>query len=662
MLKPALSCLVWYKGRPALVTELGFSDRDEKITISTGAGKETIKVRGKDIEILHPGPLQNLAGLVSQINQIRETGDTGDLLGAWELIESGGVPVSLRELAELAYGEFTAQSALTARLLLEDGLYFTGTVDAVTARSAAEIKIMEEKRQGKAKEDRDREAFLERLRTRALDLPSDGRFLQDVEALAYGKTTRSRTMKDLGLTETPQEAHRLLLECGFWNKWLNPYPRRFGLSHGTLDLSFDKETIHKNTISMEMFPLERRDLSHLPAFAVDSSWSKDPDDALSLENENGRRILYVHVADPALVVKSGSPADRFACARGATLYLPEGPWLMLNEDALSCFALGLKDEPNRALTFKLTINSNGTIENTEIFPSIVNVTRLSYEKADKLIEDADMLRGTDNSAAVVLKELVTLSDANLERRLDAGAVNILLPEVHISVFNHRVEIQPIVSYRSADMVRECMLLAGEGAASWAAKRGIAFPFIHQEAGDLPAKPLTGLAGSCQLRRCMRPRSVSVKPGYHWGLGLDSYSQVTSPLRRYTDLLAHQQIYAWFCKEAGKSADGTELLNEEEMLLRLAVGDAAIQAAIQAERASKAHWTAVYLDELLSSDTADGVLWDAVITEKRANGLGVIIPAIGLETQCAGTGDLNNTIRVHLKSVRIPELEMKFVCD
>jgi exoribonuclease-2 len=156
---------------------------------------------------------------------------------------------------------------------------------------------------------------------------------------------------------------------------------------------------------------------------------------------------------------------------------------------------------------------------------------------------------------------------------------------------------------------------------------------------------------------MRPRSVSARPGSHWGLGLDGYSQVTSPLRRYTDFLAHQQIHSWLHRESGIANETP--LDEEELLLRLAAGDVAASAVTQAERASKTHWTVVYLEELLSGGTGGELLWDAVITEKRANGLGVIIPDLGLETQTGGTGSPNDPIKLSLKSVRIPELEMNW---
>ncbi|MDR1143751.1 MAG: RNB domain-containing ribonuclease, partial [Spirochaetaceae bacterium] len=450
-----LNSLAVYRGRPALVTETG-----EKITITAGtpegkagnSGKtETFRVREKDLEVLHPGPLRSLAelpGTPLEIPAGTGSGTAEDIRDAWELIESGGVPVPLRELAELAYGSFTPRTAWAAWLLLAEGLYFTGTAAAVTARNAAEVQAAEEKRQDRLRESRDREAFLDRLkkalREGGLDPALDGRFLQDVEALAFGQTGKSRTMKELGRAETPQEAHRLLLECGYWDRSVNPHPRRAGV----LPVP-SQQAIPSIDAGATDESLPRRDLTFLPAFAIDSPWSVDPDDAVSLETETegGLRVLYVHIADPASAIEPGSPADLEARSRGATLYLPEGTWHMLPEKALSFFALGLHPVSS-ALTFRLALDKNGRIQDTSIFPSRVKVTRLSYEEADRLAAESGAGesgggaaddRGSSLPAGTVpagtggiLRELFALAGANFERRLNAGAVNIELPEVHLT--------------------------------------------------------------------------------------------------------------------------------------------------------------------------------------------------------------------------------------
>ncbi|MDR0402712.1 MAG: RNB domain-containing ribonuclease [Treponema sp.] len=658
-------CLAVYKNRPALVAETG-----EKITITIAGktGAETLKVREKDIEVIHPGPLQSLAGIedsagpeasaapdtAPDISAEGTAGETpegaSDIRNAWELLEGSG-PVPLRELAELAFGEYSPRTAWAARRVVSEGLYFTGTAGAVFPRSRAEVAAGEEKRRVREREVRERDAFLERLRNGKPDFSGapetgDGRFLQDVEALAYGKSEKSRTLKEFARPETPQEAHRFLLETGFWDPWVNPHPARFGIAQGEAPSFSVPASLTEGA--------GRKDLGALPAFAIDSPWSDDPDDAVSLElpgpGFEGAR-LYVHVADPAAAIVPGSAADIEAKNRGATAYLPEKCCRMLCGEALPYFALGLK-ESSFALTFELVLDGEGKPAAVEIFPSIVRVTRLSYEEADALSA------GPSEKEGRILRDLFRLGEINLARRLGAGAVNIELPEIHLSVERGDapgVTILPVTRCRSAEMVRECMLLAGEAAAAWARERRLAFPYISQEPGDLPAKPLPGLAGSYQTRRCMRPRAVSVRPGLHWGLGLDAYTQVTSPLRRYTDLLAHQQIRAFLAGQDAGSDSRPGVLDADEMIVRLSAGDAAAQAVTQAERASKAHWLAVYLSDKKGSE------WEGIVVEKRGNFLVVLIPELALETQIpARKGlELNDTVRLSFGRARIPEAETLF---
>ena len=48
----------------------------------------------------------------------------------------------------------------------------------------------------------------------------------------------------------------------------------------------------------------------------------------------------------------------------------------------------------------------------------------------------------------------------------------------------------------------------------------------------------------KLIRLIRPSNFSSIPGKHYGLGVDYYSQITSPLRRYFDLLTQRQITSY----------------------------------------------------------------------------------------------------------------------
>jgi exoribonuclease-2 len=597
--------LVLYKLRPAAVGQI-----DEKIAIELGDG-ESVRVREKDVELLHPGPLENLAAL--------EPAPPGDVSGAHELLSESG-PVPLSELAELAFGAFTPRTAWAAWRLVQDGLYFSGTIQAVRARPASEVAAESAKRAAKETEAAERSAFLDRFRANALDLPADARFLQDVEALAYGQTERSRTLKDMNQPETPENAHARLLAAGVWTETVNPYPSRFGCSIASAKTPLPPPPAE-----------DRLDLTGLTAYAIDNAWSADPDDAVGLDGD----ALWVHVADPAAGAPADGPVDVEARGRGETLYLPELVARMIEESALRHYALGLSPV-SPALSFRLVFDADGNIADVDVAKTLVRVERLTYAQADGRSEEP------------ALAGLFGLAEKRLARRMAAGAVAIDLPEVHISVAGGDVAIEPIADSRAASMVRECMVAAGSGAARWALRQRVPFPFVAQEVGDLPADPLPGLAGAYQLRRCMRPRRLSAQVGPHGGLGLAEYTQVTSPLRRYTDLVAHQQIRAYLA--------GSGVQTIDEVLARIAAGEAAAQAAVLAERASRRHWTLVYLSR------RPDVVWDGVVVDRKGPRATILIPAIAWETQLNLKEEVepNQSLRLRCQAVRLAQSDAQFV--
>jgi exoribonuclease II len=623
----SVGALVIYKGKPAIVKD----HADGKFSISLQNG-EQVKVRDKDIELIHTGPVNNFGEI--DLN----TPAAPSIREAWELLSDEGAALPLKDLAGFICGEYTPSSAYAAYCVLKDGLYFCGEIDAITPRNKDEVTAEESKRAAVRMETGERMQFLERLKACLKNpdqnklLQEDARYLQDVEALAFGKSAKSRTMRDLTLGETPEDAHSLLLKTGFWSGMINPHPVRYGVS------------LSSAAVCPSAPPEEKRqDLCHLPAFAIDSPWSNDPDDAVSVEIEEGKSILYVHIADPAASISFDSPEEKEARDRGVTLYLPEGAVRMLAQDAIPMFALGLS-EKSLALTFKIIIDDNGMVLDTEIFPSVVKVRRMTYEEADRVMNENSEAEQKD---ATALRSLFALSQKIFARRTAHGAVNIDLPDVHIAVENNEVKIEPIIDYNSAFLVKECMIAAGEGAGNWAASKALPFPYISQEV-EMQGKVTDGFAGSMQLRKCMRPRTLSVKPGRHQGLGLDTYTQVTSPLRRYTDLLAHIQIRNFL--------RGDKPLSSDDVSARLGFSEAASTASVHAERASDNHWKMVYL-----SDKKDSV-WDAVALENKGSRWAVIIPQLALEAQVPLQREVtpNDNVKLVLKSVNISKGEAVFV--
>jgi exoribonuclease-2 len=619
---PQQDSLVLYKTRPARVRQAG-----KKLEIQL-AGGDVVSVRPKDVVLLHPGPLASLGELHDQ---------AGEMRAAWELL--AGSVTDLAELAELAHGAYTPATAWAAWAWVADGLYFAGTPDRIVARSAAEVAAEQAQRQARAAEERAWSEFVAGL-THGRMSPEASRFLREVEDLALGRVERSRVLRELGHPESPEGAHTLLLKTGYWAPAVNPHPQRLAVA-----LSPPK-------VPLRELPAEPRvDLSHLVALAIDDEGNEEPDDALSLDG--GR--LWVHVADVSALVPPGSAADLEARARGSTLYLPEGPVPMLPPAAIARLGLGL-NEVSPALSFGLELDGAGELRAVEIVPSWVRVTRLTYEDAASHL-DQEPLRGLGRLAACYR-----------ERRLALGAVSMDLPEVRIWLEGERVRIRPIPPLPSRELVTQAMLMAGEGAARFALERQLPLPFTTQDPPGAEGRP-QDMAGMFALRRSMRPSEYSSVPGPHAGLGLPAYVQATSPLRRYLDLVAHQQIRAWLQSEQGRPAglerapaesggDGPAQagpLGTDEIVERVGATAAAAGCVRSAERLSRLHWTLVYLLQNPGWQ-GEGILVDRL--DVRATAL---IPDLALDARLHVPRDvpLNSRLRLSLTEVNLPALAAHF---
>ncbi len=597
---PPAGSLVLYKGRCARVAATG-----PKLHIETEDGAD-VRVRPKDIVLLHPGPVRPWPPVPPE---------DGDWDTAWELLQVQ--TTTLAELAELACGEFTPAAALAAWRQAAEGIRFRGAPDAIEARTAEEAARDEAAREAKAERKRAWDAFAARVEAGAW-AEEDAEFLEEIERRALGQIPSSEVLRRLRRDDTPENAHALLLKLKRWDYTVNPYPARLGVA------------AHAPEIELPELPDEdREDLTHLPAFAIDDEGNEDPDDAVSWDGER----LWVHVADAAALVPADSPADLEARARGASLYLPEGAAPMLPRAAAQRLGLGLHDE-SPALSFALELDAEGRVVRAEPVLSRVRVTRLTYAEADERLEE-EPLR--------TLREIARRFEA---RRAANGALAIELPEARLRVEDGRVRIESLPPRPSRALVTEAMLMAGEGAARWAMENGVAFPFTAQAPAGAHEQ-LPRMAGMYAAMRALAPSQPRTEPAPHAGLGLDLYAQVTSPLRRYLDLVAHQQLRA--------RLRGETPLDEAALMERVGAAIAASSLVRKAERLSRRHWTIVYL---LQQEAWSG---EAIVVDRRERTASVLLPELAFEARVRVRKDLplNARLRVAFVGANLAELDAQF---
>ncbi|MEN9202029.1 MAG: ribonuclease R [Thermostichus sp. DG_1_6_bins_120] len=535
--------------------------------------------------------------------------DPESLAVAWELVQEERHAFSLVELAQLLFSDDSPISTYaTYRLLSEDRTYFKPKGEGYEPRTPAQVKEilhqMAVTRQ-RQQEQAEFEAHLQQALAgqKQVWTPAERARLELLERLALqGAAAGIRNHEDLsqnlnpsdreralqllqqmGFPPSPQGAFDALVALGLWSRHENLALRLTGIP-----TQFPKEVEQYTQTLLENPPAERvarRDLTALHTYTIDDASTRDIDDALSIESWSEEQVkLWIHIADPSRWVQWGDPLDLEARKRGTSVYLPEQVIPMFPPQ-LSTGPMSLvQGEVRPALSFGVVLGCEGQIHDFEICLSHIKVTyRLTYEDADEMLE-----LGAE-------EELTAIARAAQWRyawRLAQGAIQIGLPEQDIKVIDEIPHLRVIEDTPSRQMVAEMMVLTGEVAARFAYQNGIPVPYRLQPAPDLPPPETLDLypqgpVRSFAIMRCLSRAEVGTQPGRHTGLGLDAYCQVTSPIRRYADLLAHYQIKAFL---QGDPPPLTES-DVQQVLLALEPGTA---EAIQVERKSKRYWSIEYL--------------------------------------------------------------------
>ncbi len=591
--------LVLYKIHPARVSAVG-----EKIEIELAGGKSR-KVRPKDISLLHPGPLHSLAALEAPEANVEET---------WELLQ--GEQPAFGELAELVFGEFTPASAWATWELLQGGLYFTGAPGAVKVNPPEQVAALRAERERKQREAEKWEGFLARVEQATLE-EEDRKRLAEVERVALGDAAKSRILDHFKVEATPGAAHRFLLRCGYWAADYNPWPRRAGA------------VLESPEIGVPALPEEDRlDLTHLEAWAIDDVGNQDPDDAISLDGD----YLWVHVADVAALVRPDGHLDQAARERASNLYLPERTVTMLPQALTEQLGLGLQ-AISPALSIGLHL-VDGEPRDIRVERTWVRVSRTSYEAANEWLHEPLFAR------------LAELTAAYRARRLARNAARIDLPEATVRVIDGDVVIRPLPKMPARDLVTDAMLMAGEAVARFAEANDLPIPYAMQPEPEEIRRPQT-LAEMYAYRRLFKPSNTVLHPEPHFGLGLERYARATSPLRRYADLLVHQQLRAF--------VSGGEPMSRETLANRIAGIDVAGARIRRAERQSNLHWKLIYLER---HPDWEGEAVVAALEERKAV---LIIPGLAMEIRMRPHDRfaLDQTVRLRLRDLDLTTQDVWF---
>lgn len=340
---------------------------------------------------------------------------------------------------------------------------------------------------------------------------------------------------------------------------------------------------HGDSVDKSLYP-ERVDLTHLPFCTIDPVDAKDFDDAIYYDVKN--HTLYVAIADVSAYVFEMGPIDKEAIDRGFSIYFPHKAIPMLPR-VLSENICSLKPNVDRlAYTFKITLDPFTCKPlKEELFESIIHShRRYTYEKIDLFLEGhTQEANDVDKTILEYLLPLYTLTQKLRDMRLE-DSFSFRSSEVRMRLDEEQnLQTTTIESETpSHGLIEDCMLLANKAAAN---KLGFGIFRTHESpslermeallndlaligirvklSSDLPRmiQAIQKQADDLNLRdevdkliiKSQKKAIYEPENKGHFGLGFDSYTHFTSPIRRYSDLLLHRLLKAKIAKDEKKLA-------------------------------------------------------------------------------------------------------------
>jgi len=559
-------------------------------------------------------PSFNHLQIPSFLQKIEKFLDPSSLEVAWEILIEDNQATSPSDLANLLFSELSAVTSYASYCLLSnDKIYFKQKGELYEPRSLSQVSELKHQAEAAAQRAKLLEEFQQKITDKLAGVDvtwttSDRSRLDCLERYALhgdeasDKAAAQELLSFAKRSKNEQSAFQMLVDLGIWSEHEN-----LNLLRSQIPIRFANELIaaaqecFTNPIPDKMGDL-RRDLTHLHVYTIDDISTTEIDDGLSIETlADGSKRIWIHIADPTRWLDPESALDKDARKRGTSVYLPTGVIPMFPMDLATGPMSLIESKVCHAMSFAVHLDAVGAIANYEIVASLVKPNyRLTYDDVEEMLQ-----LGVEDD----LERLADYARLRKKWRIAQGAIEIHLPDTSVKVDSKdgdRLTLELMEDTFSRQLVAEMMILAGEVAAKFAQTNNIPIPYRYQEQPELP--PLdtlmqlpSGPVREFAICRCMTKGSLGLYASRHSGLGLDAYAQVTSPIRRYSDLLAHWQIKAFLL--------GEPLPFTAEMLTAILQAiDPAIWDANQVEKQSVRYWSLEYLRR--NKD----VVWEALMLD------------------------------------------------
>jgi len=316
--------------------------------------------------------------------------------------------------------------------------------------------------------------------------------------------------RDVGLTPA-----RLFERCGLLSDTHEYHLKRFLREYFPRGTGFPPHDVPDAASDLPLAAVE--------AFSLDEVGTTEIDDAFSVTRlDSGRLRVGIHIAAPALGISPGSPLDAIARDRLSTAYMPGRKFTMLPDDVVRSFSLD-HGAAQPALSLYFDVGEDGLPGARQSRVERVRIAaNLRHAQYDVLNEAFEAKKTVGLPFEEELRHLWRTAMA-LEGQRGRPSTGAAILDYSFFVEGDLVRIVPRKRGSPLDkLVSELMILVNSSWGELLSERDVAGIYRVQSTGKV---------------------RLSVHPEPHEGLGVRSYAWMSSPLRRYVDLVNQWQLVA-----------------------------------------------------------------------------------------------------------------------
>jgi len=539
-----------------------------------------------------------------------------DVKEVWELVEGEDSSFDPAFLADLVFGDASSpdHEAAFVRAVINDHIHFKYKDNRAYPQTSEKVALLLEQREIEARreEELNRESVWLKNVLAGGRVPEDidghGDLIEALKAAALGDSIAPLFRKGEALLKRAEvggadKAFDVLVKLGIWTPDQN-----LDLDRYQVPIAFPDEVEEQARWLVAEGPGStdgRVDATDLMMLTIDSMATSDFDDALSIEKTDTGFQLGIHITDVAAYLDPGTPLDECAKERGTSIYMPDERIAMLPSEISDKLCSLRAGEEKLALSLLVDLDSSLQVGAYRFVPSVIRVKRrLTYSEVN-LLQDRDEH----------IHVLAQIARQLMQQRLDAGAIPQPPFEIAVSIEpDGNVSIKKIERDSiSRIIVSESMILANRLAAEFLGL--IEVPAFFRSQGP-PKERIEGdlcndLFCIFKQRRQLQPLNLQTRVAAHSCLGVPAYTNMTSPLRRYMDLVTQRQIMS--------ALSGESLVYSEDQLREMLVElEPAIKRANMIKNRRHRYWMLKYFKKM------QGQTAQALVLEKHARNYRVVL--------------------------------------